>query len=378
MAKGRSHKRRDRNSPAGEPPKRPLDESPRTVHLTEDDAGRTLAATLRQHCGGSLAAARKLVAARRVQLNGNLCLDDSRKLTAGEVMRITSRSQPKPPTERQIRVVYLDEDLVVFDKPAGITATRHRSEARIHVRRKQLQPTLEELAPRIIARHIYSDKHEFGSDRPSRRRKPRTRREAEELIDRAAQHHRVWAVHRLDRDTSGLILFARNNVVATRMAKMFKQHEVRRQYIAVVLGDCPAQTIDSMLVRDRGDKRRGSTATTPPPPDARRAITHVRVLERIGGGSYTVVLCQLQTGRTHQIRIHLSEAGYMICGERLYNRRLTGQFTLDPSDCPRQALHAARLTLTHPTTNQPIDLKSPLPREIASWLKKVSGTFSDL
>ena len=131
------------------------------------------------------------------------------------------------------------------------------------------------------------------------------------------------------------------------------------------------KTITSHLIRDRGDGLRGSSPLGADAPDAQIAITHVRPVEHIGD-RYTVVECRLETGRTHQIRIHLAEAGHMLCGEKLYLRpTATAAPIPDPSNAPRQALHSKDLRLKHPLTGQDLHFESPLAPDLARWLEKL-------
>src|SRR5437016_14202890 len=128
----------------------------------------------------------------------------------------------------------------------------------------------------------------------------------------------------------------------------FRAHSTERLYLAVVRGKARAGRIESWLVRDRGDGRRGSSPT---PGEGQRAVTHVRVVEELG--DYTLVECRLETGRTHQVRIHLGENGTPLCGEHVYDRPLHGKPILpDRSRMTRIALHAATLGFTHPRTGQ--------------------------
>jgi 23S rRNA pseudouridine1911/1915/1917 synthase len=180
-------------------------------------------------------------------------------------------------------------------------------------------------------------------------------------------------VHRLDRDTSGLMLFALSPRAEQALVKMFKGHDIRRAYLAVVHGRLEARTIDSWLVRDRGDGLRGSTPRGRDDPDAKHAFTHVRPVEHLGD-AYTVVECRLETGRTHQIRIHLAEIGHMLCGERVYTRPSPGAPpTPDHSGAPRHALHSAELEFVHPVSGQEMRFASPLPRDLAEWLKRLKA-----
>ena len=126
---------------------------------------------------------------------------------------------------------------------------------------------------------------------------------------------RLRIVQRLDKETSGLVVFARTVAAERGLGKQFHAHTVHRRYVAVVPGWATKQTIRTRLVRDRGDGRRGSTTL---PEQGKEAITHIEPVERLPG--YTLVACRLETGRTHQIRIHLAELGHPVCGERVYGR----------------------------------------------------------
>jgi 23S rRNA pseudouridine1911/1915/1917 synthase len=211
---------------------------------------------------------------------------------------------------------HLDDQLVVAEKPSGMNTVRHPAEREWKDERRQLDPTLEDVAQWAISERL--------------------KRPARELP-------RLRVVHRLDKDTSGLVVFARTADAERWLGKQFHAHTVLRRYQAVVFGHFPTQTIRSYLVRDRGDARRGST---PNASLGKEAITHVTLVERIG--DYSLLTCKLETGRTHQIRIHLSEMGHPVCGEKVYNRKPSGEPLIDPSDAPRLCLHALELGFVHP------------------------------
>src|SRR5207302_11446034 len=127
-----------------------------------------------------------------------------------------------------------------------------------------------------------------------------------------------------------------------------------------------AQTFATWVVRDRGDGLRGSMPSGAAVEGAQRAITHVRPIEHLS--AYTILECRLETGRTHQIRIHLSEIGHRLCGERVYTHAVGQSPQIDISGAPRQALHAADLSFIHPVTSQPLRFRMPLPRDLKEWL----------
>jgi 23S rRNA pseudouridine1911/1915/1917 synthase len=172
-------------------------------------------------------------------------------------------------------------------------------------------------------------------------------------------------VHRLDKDTSGLVVFARSVWAERELGRQFKAHTVVRRYIAVVAGTVKPQTFSTWLVRDRGDGRRGSG----PEGGGKQAITHVDVLEELP--RHTVLVCQLETGRTHQIRIHLAEAGHPVCGESVYHRRADGTVVADASAAPRLALHAAELGFVHPGTGKDMAWTMPPPPDLERFLERL-------
>ncbi|MFV0443030.1 MAG: RluA family pseudouridine synthase, partial [Planctomycetaceae bacterium] len=190
-----------------------------------------------------------------------------------------------------------------------------------------------------------------GSRYPSSRRKPLPR---------------VKAVHRLDRDTSGVMVFARNEHAERALVSQFKDHSIERVYHAIVHGQPADQTISRRLIRDRGDGQRGGTDSTT---DGEDAVTHIQLLEV--AGAYSLVECRLETGRTHQIRIHLSEQGHLLCGDPLYYRRLQLPPIDDASGAPRLALHAARLAFEHPRTREWMEFEVEWPADLERFWRRL-------
>jgi 23S rRNA pseudouridine1911/1915/1917 synthase len=251
-----------------------------------------------------------------------------KRATRASPNRLFVDNRPPPAVKPTIR--YADLHVVVVEKPAGLTTMRHPGEAaEFGARaRRYLPPTLAELLPSLLA-----EKH--GKRSPLR------------------------AVHRLDKDTSGLVVFARSKEAERDLGQQFRAHGVERRYLAVVRGQAEPGRIESYLVRDRGDGRRGSSTEAG---QGQRAITHVRLVENLG--DFTLVECRLETGRTHQVRIHLGESGTPICGERIYDRPLHGSPVPDRSGARRLALHAASLGFKHPATGKRVKWDSPLPKEL--------------
>lgn len=314
---------------------------PRTFVATAAQSGLTVLAALRQWMpGASWSAVRKLLAGRRVLVNGALCLDEARRIKAGESITLCGSTLRPPPAEQDVRLVWLDHEVIVVDKPAGMITLRHPAEQRWSAPKKRRQPALDDLLPELVARRENSP---------------------------AARHERprpVYSVHRIDRDTSGLLAFARNPEAQRKLIRQFKQHTVERTYLAVARGDVVARTIESFLVEDRGDGRRGSTTAKGA---GQRAVTHVRPLERLNG--FTLLECRLETGRTHQIRIHLSEAGHPLYGDIKYGD--TGADPVETVPPTRLGLHAATLGFDHPASGQRLRFESPPPPDFSSLVERL-------
>jgi 23S rRNA pseudouridine1911/1915/1917 synthase len=323
--------------------------------VSRAESGRTVAALLKTHLRLSPAAVRELVRRRQIRLAGKPCLSPAWRVAAGQALEVNvaeqpgaarrakkrgDRRQPATPGASTTKPIlcYVDEQIVVVDKPAGLTTMRHAHEAaEFGARgRRFLPPTLADLLPDLLAR-------ETGG-RPGR----------------------VRAVHRLDKETSGLVVFARTAAAERHLGRQFRAHAVERRYLALVRGQPKAGRIESRLVGDRGDGRRGSTDR---PGEGQRAVTHVRVVEDLG--DFALVECRLETGRTHQVRIHLGEQGAPLCGERVYDRPPHGQPLPDGSGAARPCLHAASLGLEHPTTGKRLAWESPLPEDMADLLKRL-------
>jgi 23S rRNA pseudouridine1911/1915/1917 synthase len=309
--------------------------TPNQHTVTPEEAEKTLAAVLRALLPGqSWADVRRLIETRRARVNGELCLDPARRVHTGELVEVLPRPAAKPQQSDQVVIRHLDEHVVVVEKPSGINTVRHPAERAWTPRRKALSPTLEDIVPRLI--------------------------QGQEGRFRKGPPPRLRVVQRLDKETSGLVVFARTVAAERGLGKQFHAHTVHRRYLTVVPGYVPKQTIRSRLVRDRGDGRRGSTELSD---QGKEAVTHVEPVERLPG--YTVVACRLETGRTHQIRIHLAELGHPVCGEKVYGPRA------DDSGAPRLALHAAELGFRHPTSGEEMVWEMPLPPDLARFVQRL-------
>jgi 23S rRNA pseudouridine1911/1915/1917 synthase len=311
--------------------------------VSAEQAGVTLAALLRARLPDlSWSRVRRLVQARHVRVNGELCLDPARRLREGVVVELLARPLPAPRRHEAVVLRHLDEHVVVVEKPSGTATVRHPSERDWPERRKALEPTLEDLVPPVIARQ---------EGRAPRGPLPRLR-----------------VVQRLDKETSGLVVFARTVAAERGLGKQFHAHTVTRRYLAVVPGFVRPQTVRTQLVRDRGDGRRGSTKSAG---EGKTAVTHVDVAERLPG--CTLLGCRLETGRTHQIRIHLAELGHPVCGDKVYAHLPNGRVRPDRSGAPRLALHAAELGFAHPVTGEELHWSMPLPADLKDFLRRLRG-----
>lgn len=219
-----------------------------------------------------------------------------------------------------VSIAYEDEHLLVVDKPAGLV---------VHPGAGVRSGTLVELLAGRLA----------GGPEPDR----------------------PGVVHRLDRDTSGLLVLARSEAVHAALQDMLRRRELEREYLALVEGhlDARSGTVDAPLGRDRGNRTRMSTRTDKP----RRAVTHFEVAETLPGRSLLRV--RLETGRTHQIRAHMQAIGHPVCGDPVYGGRRCGE----ELGLVRQFLHSARVRFRHPVTGEIVDCESKPPADLLRALE---------
>ncbi len=311
-------------------------------------AGKTICQVLRELLPDqSWRQIRKLVERRRVSVSGVLCLDVARRLTASETVFVADASFPPPPDDGDVSILHLDESVVVIEKPAGMVSLRHVAEINWPIKRRMQQPSADESVLRAVGAATRS-KRNLASLPPKLRRQY------------------VRSVHRLDRDTSGLLVFARSLEAEQSLVKQFAEHSVDRVYQAIVAGTPETGVVRGRLVRDRGDGLRGSTNSET---DGKPAATHVEAVESVG--QYSLVNCRLETGRTHQIRIHLAEQGHPVCGDRMYRGPFGGEAVADESRAPRLALHARLLAFNHPESGQRLEFVSELPADLAGLVDRL-------
>jgi 23S rRNA pseudouridine1911/1915/1917 synthase len=266
---------------------------------------------------GSRSLAERLIADGAVLVDGQ-SRSKSHRLEGGEevVVELPPEAGPLEPEEMDLRIAFADEHLLIVDKPAGVVVhpgTGHRSGTLVHG---------------LLA-------HEAAG----------------------GDEERPGIVHRLDRDTSGLLVVARSDEAHDRLQELIRRRRVERRYLALVKGTPRSRTgrIEAPIGRDRLDKSRHSLDTATP----RDAVTHFEVLELLG--SRALLELTLETGRTHQIRVHLEAVDLPVSGDPTYGS--PGDLGLE-----RQFLHAARLAFEHPFTGDRIDIESPLPDDLAAAL----------
>lgn len=244
-------------------------------------------------------------------------------------------SDAMPDPTIPLSILHEDDDLIVVDKPAGLVVHPARGhESGTLVNALLAHATIEQESP------------EPGDDAVAR----------------------PGIVHRLDKDTSGVMVVARTARAREGLKALFSRHDIEREYRAVVVGSARDATYDTPFGRHPADRLKFSTKARGA---TRRAVTHVRVLERLAGGRATLVACTLETGRTHQIRVHLSECGHTpVLGDKLYGGRVRDRELAEiVSRLDRHWLHAAVLGFVHPVTGARMRFESMLPESLVSALE---------
>ncbi len=276
---------------------------------------------------GSRATAQALIDARQVRVNGS-ARPKRHVLRAGDVVEAVRPVRPVRPVRAAadghgplpdaapFTIAYQDEHLVVVNKPAGVVA---------HPARGHTTGTLSQALAGLAA---------------------------------GGEPLRAGIVHRLDRDTSGLLVVARTESVHRALKSLLSARRLKREYAALVDGHPPARTgtIEAPIGRDRRDRLRVSVDTDVP----REARTHFEVVQLLATSALLNVT--LETGRTHQIRVHMAAIGHPVCGDPMYG--VAGTFGLG-----RQFLHAQRLAFPHPVTGEPIDVCTELPEDLVRALR---------
>jgi 23S rRNA pseudouridine1911/1915/1917 synthase len=277
--------------------------------------------------------ARRLIETGKIRVAGEAWKDPQRAVRGGDRLSLHLRT-PRPRTAEvqavaEDLIVYVDPSVVVVRKPAGISTVPFGDESPEEERR-----TLDVLVREVLARK-----------------------------DRIRGRAPIGVVQRLDKATSGLLVFARTFAAKKHLGHQLRLHTMQRRYLAIAHGEVREGTRRSYLVADRGDGLRGSVN------EGLRAgqvaVTHVDVIERLRGA--TLIGCRLETGRTHQIRIHLSESGNPLVGESVYIRGLRSP----PIPAPRLMLHAAELGFEHPADGRAMLFTEEPPPDFAETLARL-------
>ena len=295
--------------------------------LTADTAGERLDAFVARSVEGlSRSGAQKLLEEGCITLNGRPGKKND-KLSPGDQVTVTV-PEPKAveivPTEMTLDIVYEDEDLLVLNKPKGLVvhpAAGHQEDTLVN-------GLLYALGDKLSGIN--------GELRPG-------------------------IVHRIDKDTSGLLAVAKNDLAHTVLASQLKDHSMARTYEAIVCGSFREDrgTVDAPIGRHPSDRKKMCVTER----NSKRAVTHWEVVARYRG--YTHIRCRLETGRTHQIRVHMAHIGHPILGDTVYGHKKPelGQDS--------QCLHAGALCFTHPRTGLPVMVFAPLPRYFEEVLCKL-------
>ena len=271
----------------------------------------------------SRSAAQRLCEDGQVLLNGAAAKKNAR-VAPGDVLELTL---PEPqPTQAQaedipLDVAYEDADVIVINKPKGLV---------VHPAAGHWEGTLVN----ALLHHCRDSLSGVGGAL------------------------RPGIVHRIDKDTSGLLIVAKNDFAHQKLAAQLQDHTLARAYVCIVCGNLreDAGTVNAPIARDKNDRKKMAVR-----PDGKPAVTHWQVLARYPG--YTYVQCRLETGRTHQIRVHMASLGHPILGDTVYGHKKPelGQTT--------QCLHAKELTFLHPRTDEPVTVTCPLPEEFERVLQ---------
>ncbi len=317
--------------------------------MSEDEAGKRLDQFLTQALGGDLSRSRiqSLIEAGQVFVDEAPALSPKRRMQPGETVtfELPEPEAPDPePEDIPLSILYEDADLVVLDKPAGLV---------VHPGPGNWTGTLVN----ALLFHCGDTLSGIGGVR------------------------RPGIVHRLDKDTSGVMVVAKNDLAHRSLAEQFAAHgadgRMERAYQAVVWGipPRPAGVVEAPLGRSNSDRTK-RTVVPAGRADARHAVTHYEVLERFGAGntSASLLACVLETGRTHQIRVHMAHIDHPLIGDETYGAhfkskaRKLGSASEIVAGFPRQALHAYRLVFEHPSTGESMEFETELPDDLAELI----------
>ena len=285
------------------------------IRITDELVSKRLDAVVSENTELTRSAVQKLIEAQAVTVNGE-AVAKNYKVREGDVIEVTP-PENKPldmePSDIELSVLYEDSDLLVVDKPVGMV---------VHPAPGNYSDTLVN----ALLNHCGDSLSGInGVLRPG-------------------------IVHRIDKDTSGVLLVAKNDKAHVSLAEQIKEHTARREYLAVVHGRFPKDEGTVCAPIGRSPRDRKKMAVTPV--NSKSAVTHYTVLETFD--KYSLIRCRLETGRTHQIRVHMAHIGHPVAGDRQY-----GRATELPLE--HQCLHAQKITFIHPSTGEEMTVEAPLP-----------------
>ena len=322
---------------------------PLTIAVPADAAGQRLDQFLAEQIPDvSRARVQQMLREEKALVNGAIA-KSSLKLRGGEQITILGEVQPPPlraiAEDIPLDIVYEDDDLAVVNKPAGMMVHAGAGATDDERNRGTLVNALL---------------HRFGA------------------LSEVGGELRPGIVHRLDKETSGLILVAKNDLAHRRLAAQFSKREIKKRYVALVHGLPPKDrgTINDPISRDAVRRTRMSIRGS----GGRSAITHYEVRERIASayGKFALVDVRIETGRTHQIRVHMASLRHPVVGDALYGaakelKRVGNAISPAVLALDRNFLHAAAIEFQQPRTGEAMKFEAPLPKELLEFLEKVRG-----
>lgn len=297
----------------------------------EGDAGKRLDCWVAEVAGLSRAAVQKAIEAGRVELNGAPA-NKKYQLKPGDTVELYEEEPEEYEAVAEdipLDVVYEDEWLIVINKPSGMV----------------VHPAPGNESGTLVNALLYHCKDSLSG---------------------IGGVMRPGIVHRIDKDTSGLLVVAKNNDAHLFLSSEIKEHKVSRIYHAIAIGGIDENiTLDFPIGRSAVDRKKMAVTDK----NSKNATTHVEVMEQFPGATY--VKCILETGRTHQIRVHLSHIGHPLLGDEVYGSAKLPLNREYMRDNPGQCLHAAELELTHPRTGEKMHFSCPLPEYFTNVLQKL-------
>ncbi len=314
-----------------------------TIAVEVDDAGLRLDRVVANRCPQlSRTRVQELIAGGLVLLNGKSA-KDSHKVHEGDAIEVVPKPRPALRAEAEaipLDTLYEDEDFIAINKPAGMTV--HAGAGNSH----------GTLVNALLGRG--------------------------QSLSQSGDPLRPGIVHRLDKETSGILLVAKNDFAHARLAEAFRQRSIQKIYVALVQGALKGEhgRIELAIARDPNRRTRMTAKRAALLHNAREARTDWKVLARVD--STTLVEVQLHTGRTHQIRVHFSALRHPVVGDTLYGA--SGQLHIGRTTLPvlgRNFLHAAKITFAQPRTGQTIQLAAPLPPELRAYLEKLAAAADE-